>query len=212
MKRYKYRFGFTLIELLIVVAIIGILAAIAVPNFLNAQIRAKISRAVSDMKMLETALEMYKLDNNVYPVWRWARAPGRGDYFHPNEIRFYRMTTPIAYMSSVPQDPFVQKMNQADFDQWGSAYDYVNGFYNHSSGQYEGNGWAHVWRLNSWGPDGKNSWGGQRESNMCPGGTPRFLYQSSNGLTSYGDIVWVGAKDSLAISKGVQYCNITNGI
>lgn len=59
--------GFTLIELLIVVAIIAILAAIAVPNFLEAQTRSKVSRAASDMRTLATALEAYFVDNNLYP-------------------------------------------------------------------------------------------------------------------------------------------------
>ena len=60
--------GFTLIELLIVVAIIAILAAIAIPNFLQAQVRAKVSRAKAEMRTAGTALESYFVDNNEYPV------------------------------------------------------------------------------------------------------------------------------------------------
>ncbi|MBN1867555.1 prepilin-type N-terminal cleavage/methylation domain-containing protein [Candidatus Sumerlaeota bacterium] len=58
--------GFTLIELLIVVAIIAILAAIAVPNFLEAQVRSKVSRAKSDLRTISTGLEAYYVDNNSY--------------------------------------------------------------------------------------------------------------------------------------------------
>ena len=61
------RSAFTLIELLIVVAIIGILAAIAVPNFLNAQVRAKVANTQADQRSLATAIESYRLDNNMYP-------------------------------------------------------------------------------------------------------------------------------------------------
>ena len=59
--------AFTLIELLIVVAIIAILAAIAVPNFLEAQTRAKVSRAKADMRTEATALETYNIDWGTYP-------------------------------------------------------------------------------------------------------------------------------------------------
>jgi len=100
---YNKSDGFTLIELLIVVAIIGILAAIAVPNFLNAQTRAKVANAVSDMKTLETALEMYRMDNNHYPLWRDAS----GTNINPVNRRLIPLTTPTSYISSVPQDPFV---------------------------------------------------------------------------------------------------------
>lgn len=69
------RRAFTLIELLVVVAIIAILAAAAVPNFLEAQTRAKVSRAKADLRSLSTALESYMVDHNRYPDIRRG-APG----------------------------------------------------------------------------------------------------------------------------------------
>ena len=92
--------GFTLIELLIVVAIIAILAAIAVPNFLEAQTRAKISRTKADMRSMATGLESYQIDNNSYVLMnklsRAIRIPG-AVYTETLE----RLTTPVAYLSGV---------------------------------------------------------------------------------------------------------------
>jgi len=66
--RRRNQKGFTLIELLIVVAIIGIIAAIAIPNLLNAIDRGKQKRTMADLRSLGTAVESYSIDNNQYPV------------------------------------------------------------------------------------------------------------------------------------------------
>jgi len=91
--------GFTLIELLIVVAIIAILAAIAVPNFLEAQTRAKVSRVRSDLRSLAVAEEAYRVD------WNTFTHLDMGD--DPTYVEgFCELTTPVAYVTSLPKDTF----------------------------------------------------------------------------------------------------------
>ena len=58
--------GFTLVELLIVVAIIGVLAGIAIPNFLGARTRAKVAKSFADMDAIGKAEELYYIDNLTY--------------------------------------------------------------------------------------------------------------------------------------------------
>ena len=107
--------AFTLIELLIVVLIIAILAAIAVPNFLEFQVRAKISRVKSDQRSAATAIEAYMVDNNEYP----SSAVYAGiSFFNANASNRHprgwvaslggntSVTTPITYITKWPQMTF----------------------------------------------------------------------------------------------------------
>jgi prepilin-type N-terminal cleavage/methylation domain-containing protein len=141
----KKHLGFTLIELLIVVAIIAILAAIAVPNFLEAQMRAKVSSVASDLRSLSTGIESFQVENNIYPraAQTVTNSINAGASLRPNATgtikdrctfasvtstdaqigtstppRKLTLTTPVAYLAQIPSDVFAETS--------GVAYGYAN--------------------------------------------------------------------------------------
>lgn len=189
------RGGFTLIELLIVVAIIGILAAIAVPNFLNAQIRAKVARAVSNMKTVSSAMEMYYLDHNTYTEWAWDSSSPVNNY-----VGFRWLTTPIAYISSdsAMENPFKARkdINTTLLD--GRE---VDPFF--ELGTWSPNLQRHYPRntylLESSGPD----LGDDYNANNFP--RRGLVYQPSNGLHSRGDIFRGGGAQLPGWASAITY-------
>lgn len=172
--------GFTLIELLIVVAIIGILAAIAVPNFINARLRAQIAKIQGDAKALGTAMEQYKIDTNFYPV----------DGTNRNPIGLYMLTTPVAYMSSIPRDPLLN----LDFEN--VSGEAIGPYMELGTDTPFGGGDQKIlgtWSLTSAGPDQDDDTSGQTS---WPNGTRWFDFDPSNGLNSNGDIFFMGGNYS----------------
>jgi prepilin-type N-terminal cleavage/methylation domain-containing protein len=140
--------AFTLIELLIVVAIIAILAAIAAPNYLEAQMRAKVSRVESDLRTMTTGLESFRIDFNTYPEGTDdasrmpapvvqeldALAPGYytfaslGPNGEPAGGGFPTLTTPVAYLSNAFIDPFAGTKNPFLTYCYRNAKDRKNGY------------------------------------------------------------------------------------
>jgi prepilin-type N-terminal cleavage/methylation domain-containing protein len=212
----SFRRGFTLIELLIVVAIIAILAAIAVPNFLEAQTRAKVSRARADVRSVATAMESYTVDNNKAPLMRHRAAgrrpvhdfvtpPGTTARSWPQATLPIELTTPIAYITSLLDDPFriqgVVRKNSSGViidsniviatDGTTRNYVYHNIFeLVNDSVSYPGYGFDQrdlaeygTWRVISVGPDKEYY-----------GSIGRRIYDPTNGTISYGDIIRTQAK------------------
>lgn len=183
------RSAFTLIELLIVVAIIGILAAIAVPNFLNAQVRAKVSRVSADFRAIGTALHAYYIDHNTF-------IPDMG--ISNDEYKSFRfLTTPIAYLSSVEvtRDPFTAKSGRADQPFQETYYAYGDGtFIGGAPGDrqvYMDAGVGFI--LQSYGPARGRTFPWGTNNAVALGKrlpvSDSWLYDPTNGLISEGDIL-----------------------
>src|SRR5438046_65083 len=94
--------GFTLIELLIVVAIIGIIAAIAIPNLLNAIQRGKQKRTMADMRAVGTSVEAYAVDTNLYPSG----------------------ASPVSTITTYVEPRYIKKLPVTDA--WDAAFDYTS--------------------------------------------------------------------------------------
>ncbi len=186
--------AFTLIELLIVVAIIAILAAIAVPNFLEAQTRAKVSRVKADMRSLATAIEAYRVDTNQYPVGWW-QPP-----IITLEDRWKQVTTPIAFITSIPEDAFGDMVEVSlitppweyrtfdflvDLITLAGQHDFFEDLYSFDHSE------ATLWYTASQGPDLEP---GATQSGPAPntGSNLGLIYDPSNGTVSVGDIIRTG--------------------
>ena len=182
--------AFTLIELLIVVAIIAILAAIAVPNFLEAKTRALGSLTLNDLRTIELALESYRVDNNQYvPSMReFAINFGTASTLVAGERRC--ITTPIAYVDSVPVDIFRKIAGLAD----PNYYIYAVGW-RVSDGSAQYSTYPHAsWMTWSAGPDQVSQPGGFRTLKAIEQGEATGTvsngarYDPTNGTVSLGDI------------------------
>lgn len=190
----RSRSAFTMIELLIVAAIIAILAAVAVPNYLEAQTRAKIARARNDLRSAACCLETYRLDNNTYPTML---APGFTGGVAPlkgADLKWWyipdALSTPVAYIGTADlRCPFggdparkgdfpgeiwrrYSYENIRELEAKATAYPVLVGKYGTAAHAYDVMG---GWRTLCNGPD--NAW------------NPMLQYDPSNGTVSLGNIM-----------------------
>ena len=103
--------GFTLIEIIVVVVIIGLLAAVIAPNIFGQVEKARLNRALSDLRALESSLNLYRLDNFNYPTTEQGI---QALVTKPNGSPEAKNWKKGGYIPRLPLDP------------WGSEYQYAN--------------------------------------------------------------------------------------
>ncbi len=143
--RARNQGGFTLIELMITIAIIGVLAAIAIPNYISYRNRALVARAQADLKTIEKAVTMLALDTGLYPskkpVGEFLGGPEESELNGPEygltdaDDDFLDAGWAGPYIREVPKDP------------WGNDYWFDNDWHNNEDG------WDYV-AIGSCGPNG----------------------------------------------------------
>ena len=210
----RHPHAFTLIELLIVVAIIATLAAIAVPNFLEAQTRSKVARTKADMRTVATGIEAYRVDGSAYPIPSDPNAgfipnPAGAVDVSPFETRVpVLLTTPVSYLSSLPTDVFARTRANGSRVYHAIMQDYVEmraqigprvnwtlvnfRYFRQLLGEDPNP--AVRYMLVSWGPDEIH------DADVPDIGRPTgphqharaSLYDPTNGTISSGDIVYFG--------------------
>jgi type II secretion system protein G len=188
--------GFTLIELLIVISIILVLIAIALPNFLQAQVRARVTKARSDIRVLATAVDRYGMDWGIYP--------GRSlQNYRARNIAtagLLRLVDPIPYITSLPDDPFplafdihTQEESRGPFTYWMTGVDNAPGEeLLHPHGGY----FLRAWVVFSAGPDAPLFEVDPEKGCMAlnSGFPSYFSYSPTNGVGSKGDIWLFGGE------------------
>jgi len=214
----KKIYGFTLIELLIVVAIIAILAAIAVPNFLEAQVRSKVSRTRSDLRTIATGLESYAVDNNHYPPMLgpvgsiYVGEPSQTAYGIDRGFEWRTLppmlSTPVAYLSTQFIDVFKIGGVGSQAPHLGNPYDSGNafdiGYTYHNIVDYVRAGWGPEnidyygsWRIFSLGPDkAYNTPFGDADASLG------WIYDPTNGTISRGCVLRTARSSEL---KAITY-------
>jgi len=212
--------GFTVTELLIVIAIISIIAAIAVPNLMSANIRAKVSGVKADMGSIAIALEDYKVDYGEYPKDpRFSRSSsyafdiiaesnqafdgqnGTNPADDNDAIGLGYLVYPEAgfeprYLKRIAGDPF----NNNGEEDWDGSSGAHNHHYLYYTGKWSDSGPVNCtsstdspqyWALVSYGPDKDQDIASYvNAKNAVNDGTN--LYNPDNGITSSGDIVIIG--------------------
>lgn len=109
--RARPQAGFTLLEIIIVIVIIGLLATVVVQNLAGEVDKARVTKAQADVRALESALNMYKLDNFHFPSTEQGLRALTERPSTPPEARNWRAG---GYVTALPQDP------------WGNPYQYLS--------------------------------------------------------------------------------------